>query len=142
MTKLVVDASVVIKWFLPEPLSAEARPILDAYQSGSLSLAAPDLINAEVGNIVWKKQRFQNLGAADASAVIDGFLKLAISLVPTARLLEDAYLLAVTHQRTVYDSLYLALSIREACQFVTADERLVNAVRPALPGVIWVANWP
>ena len=39
-------------------------------------------------------------------------------------------------------SLYLALSIREACQFVTADERLVNAVRPALPGVIWVANWP
>ena len=142
MTKLVVDASVVIKWFFREALSVEARPILDDYQAGTLSLAAPDLINAEVGNIVWKKQRFQGLVSADARAVIDGFRNLAIAFIPTAELLEDAYNLAVTHQRTVYDSLYLALSIREACQFVTADERLVNAVRPALSEMIWLANWP
>lgn len=32
MTKLVVDASVAIKWFIPEPLSVEARRILDDYQ--------------------------------------------------------------------------------------------------------------
>ena len=36
--------------------------------------------------------------------------------------------MAVTHQRTVYDALYLALSLREQCPWVTADERVVNAL--------------
>jgi predicted nucleic acid-binding protein len=141
MTKLVVDASVAIKWFIPEPLSVEARRILDDYQTGTLSLVAPDLINAEVGNIIWKKQAFQGLDAADASIVIDKFRKLAIIPTPTGELLADAYGLAVTHHRSVYDSLYLALSIREGCQFVTADERLVNAVSSSLSTVIWLPNW-
>jgi predicted nucleic acid-binding protein len=142
MANLVVDASVVIKWFVSEPLSVEARRILDDYQAGSLSFVAPDLINAEVGNIVWKKQTFQGLGADDAKAVIDGFRKLEIRFAPTAQLLGDAYNLAITHRRTVYDSLYLGLSVREVCQFVTADERLVKAVSSALPNVVWLANWP
>lgn len=141
MPKLVVDASVVIKWFVPEPLSLEARRILNDYRAGALDLVAPDLVNAEVGNIVWKKQTYQGLGANDAKAVIDGFRSLVIAFTPTADLLADAYNLAITHQRTVYDSLYLALSIREACQFVTADERLVNAVTSVIPMVVWLRNW-
>ncbi|PYT08590.1 MAG: twitching motility protein PilT [Acidobacteria bacterium] len=141
MTKLVVDASVAIKWFIPEPLSVEARRILDDYQAGTRTLLAPDLINAEVGNIVWKKQTFQGLTAADAKTVIDEFRKLAILVTPTGDLLEDAYSLAATYGRSVYDSLYLALSIREGCQFVTADERLVNAVGSSLSTAIWLPKW-
>ena len=125
-----------------EPLSVEARRILDDYQAGTLSLIAPDLINAELGNIVWNKQTFQGLGAEDAKAIIDGFPKLEIAFTPTTELLGDAYNLAITHRRTVYDSLYLALSIRKKCQLVTADERLVNAVSTAHPAVVWLANWP
>jgi predicted nucleic acid-binding protein len=141
MTKLVVDASVAIKWFIPEPLSVEARRILDDYQVGTIPLLAPDLINAELGNIVWKKQAFQGLGADDARTVIDEFRKLVIVVTPSRDLLEDAYDLAVTHGRSVYDSLYLALSIREGCQFVTADERLVNAVSSSLSTAIWPPNF-
>ena len=141
MTKLVVDASVAIKWFIPEPLSVAARRILDDYQAGTLSLLAPDLINAEVGNIVWKKQAFQGLDADDARTVINEFRKLAIFVTPSRDLLEDAYDLAVTHGRSEYDSLYLALSIREGCQFVTADERLVNAVGSSLSTAIWLPNF-
>jgi len=57
-------------------------------------------------------------------------------------LLEEAYRLAVTHQRTVYDAMYLALSLRENCRWVTADERIVNALGALCPQIIWVANWP
>jgi predicted nucleic acid-binding protein len=73
MPKLVVDASVVIKWFVPEPLSLEARRILEDYRAGAIDLFAPGLLNAEVGNIAWKKQTYQGLDAADARAVIDAF---------------------------------------------------------------------
>ena len=61
MDTVVVDSSVAIKWFVVEPYSVEAHAILEEYQAGTLTLLAPDLLYAEVGNIVWKKHRFQNL---------------------------------------------------------------------------------
>lgn len=141
MTDLVIDSSVAVKWFVVEPYSADARKILDGYRNGSLSLLAPDLINAEFGNIVWKKHVLQGLAATDAQAIIDGFRSLQFTFVATATLLDDAYKLAVKHQRTVYDSLYLALSLRANCQFVTADERFVNAIGSSFPNIVSVAKW-
>jgi predicted nucleic acid-binding protein len=142
MDKIVVDSSVAIKWFVVEPLSTEARRILDGYQTGVLTLLAPDLINAEVSNIVWKKQRFQGLAAMDAQQIIDEFQKLTIVFTPTAALLDEAFRLAVAHERTVYDALYIALSVRQQCPYVTADEKLVNTIGASFPNVLWVANWP
>jgi predicted nucleic acid-binding protein len=142
MDSLVVDSSVVIKWLVAEAYSTEARRILSDYQTGVLTLLAPDLINVEVGNIVWKKHRFQGLAEADAQLILDAFRALTFILTPTVTLLQDAYRLAVSHQRTVYDAMYLALSIREKCRLVTADEKLVNALGAAFPGLVWVAKWP
>lgn len=141
MAALVVDSSIVIKWFLLEPFSAEARTIRAVAQAGTLAHHAPDLIYAELGNIVWKKHTLQNLAAVDANAIINTIRALPFTTTPTAVLLDDAYRLAVTHHRTVYDALYLALSEREQCPCVTADERLVNAVAGALPRVVWLGHW-
>lgn len=142
MTNLVIDSSVAVKWFITEPYSVEARRILDDYQNGTLSFLAPDIINAEFGNIVWKKHVFQGLAAVDAQSIIDEFRALRFTFTATAMLLDEAYEIAVRHRRTVYDSLYLALSVRENCQFVTADEKLANAVNSAFPALTWLANWP
>lgn len=141
MPKIVIDSSVAVKWFVPEPYATEARKILNDYQNGALSLIAPDLINAEFGNIIWKKHLFQGLSAPDAQDVVDEFRRLSFTFTPTAALLADAYTIAITHQRTVYDSLYLALSIVENCEFVTADEKLFNAVGTFYPNIVWLANW-
>jgi predicted nucleic acid-binding protein len=98
---VVVDSSVAIKWFVVEPYSVEAHAILEEYQAGTLTLLAPDLLYAEVGNIVWKKHRFQNLAAADAEEVLAAFRLVTFQVTSCAALLEEAYRLAVTHQRTV-----------------------------------------
>lgn len=141
MSKVVVDSSVVIKWFVLEPYSNEARQVLREYEMGVLNLLAPDFMLAEFGNILWKKRRFQGLQESDAQLIIDAFRRLTFVLTPTSVLLEEAYRLAISHQCTVYDALYLALSVREQCRFVTADRPLVNSVGTSLPGVIWVKNW-
>jgi predicted nucleic acid-binding protein len=142
MPNLVIDSGVAIKWFVTEPYTTEARHILDGYRQGDLTFLAPDLIYAEVGNIAWKKQQFQGLSAADAQQIVNEFQAVQFTITPNAHLLNDAYRLAVTHQRTVYDSLYIALSVLESCQFVTADERLFNAVRTNFPNIVWLAHWP
>jgi predicted nucleic acid-binding protein len=80
--------------------------------------------------------------ASAARQLVAAFRALPLVVVPAADLLDDAFHLAVTHRRSVYDMLYLALSVREKCRFVTADEKLVNAVSAAFPDVVWVARWP
>ena len=67
--KVVVDSSVAIKWFVVEPYSVEAHRILEGYQTGTLTPLAPDLLFAEVGNIVWKKHRFQSLAATEYGGI-------------------------------------------------------------------------
>ncbi len=71
MADLVVDSSVAIKWSVSEPLVSEATAILSAYQAGTVTLLAPDLIYAELGNIIWKKQMLHGLVTADAQQIID-----------------------------------------------------------------------
>lgn len=142
MDNLVVDSSVAIKWFVDETYSGDARRILEGYENGSLSFCAPDLLNAEFGNIVWKKQTFQGMSPADAKAILAEFRKLQIHFTPSANLLDDAYKLAVKHKITAYDALYLALGLRKNCLIVTADEKLVNAIGEFFPNLICLADWP
>ncbi len=120
---VVVDSSVAIKWFVIEPYSAQALRILGDYQKNALTLLAPEFIYAEMGNIVRKHHSRRGLSAANAQAILNGFRALTIGVTLTAGLVSDAYHLAVAHGRTVYDCLYLALSLREACPFVTAPTR-------------------
>lgn len=141
MNKLVVDSSIIIKWFVTEPYSSDAHRVLQEFQAGQVDLLAPDLIYAEIGNIIWKKQQFQGLSVSDAQLILTTFLKVPFIITPAVSLLTDAYQIAATHQRTVYDSLYLALSVREGCEFVTADEKLVNSVSNSLSNAIWIPNW-
>lgn len=51
MTRYVVDASVAIKWFLPEVHSEPASRLLREERY----LLVPDLIWAEFGNVLGKK---------------------------------------------------------------------------------------
>ena len=52
-------------------------------------------------------------------------------------LLEETFSIAATFDRTVYDSLYVALAVRLKADMVTADERLANALAAHLP-VKWL----
>jgi predicted nucleic acid-binding protein len=142
MAFAVVDSSVVIKWLVPEPHSADARRLLNDYQAGTLTLLAPDLLHAEIGNILWKKHRFQGLAAADAQTALDSFRALTFTLTSASVLLAEAYALAVAHHCTVYDALYVALSVREHCPLVTADQKLIAALKTSFSHVMWVADWP
>jgi predicted nucleic acid-binding protein len=54
-------------------------------------------------------------------------------------LLEAAFAIANAFQRTVYDSLYVALAISSKAQLLTADERLARALAATLP-VKWLGS--
>lgn len=124
MKAVVVDASVAAKWFLPEPDAPAALRLLTARHR----LAAPDLIHAEFGNVVWKLHARGTLDANEASDMIDDFLSMPLEIHDSTYLLAPALQIAIATHRTVYDSLYLALAIELGGTVVTADARWVNAL--------------
>lgn len=141
MSNVVVDTSVAVKWFVAEQHSVEARRILDQYQDGAVSLLAPDLLVAEFYNVIGKKHDRGMLSQSDAQSILAAFRYLSFTLFPTVDLLDDAFNIAATHHRSVYDSLFVALSTRENCRCVTADEKFINAVGFSFPNLVWLPNW-
>jgi len=124
MKDLVVDASVAIKWFIPEVHAEAASKLLN----GQTVLYAPDLIGPELGNILWKKTRRGEIGTAKAFQILGIFETIGVEFYPSAVLLPSALDLAVRLDRTVYDCLYLALALAQNCPLVTADRRFHSAV--------------
>lgn len=141
MKKLVTDSGIVIKWCVSESDSAQAKLIYDKYEEGNLEFLAPSLLPAEIGNIIWKKLVFQNLSEINAEAAIKIYQQIAFTLTPISLLFDDTFKIAIKYKRTFYDSLYLALSIRENCEFVTADEKFYNSVKKDFPKMILLSDW-
>ena len=124
MSAFVVDASVVVKWFVPEVHGEAARRLLGLRHQ----YVAPDLLFAETANTVWKKVRRGELTAGRGRQLVNDIGGVAVEAVPCRLLADDAFALAYATGRTVYDSLYLALAIRLNTRMLTADERFEAAI--------------
>lgn len=123
-TAYVVDASVVVKWFVPEIHSGHALRLL----AKGIALKAPELIQAEVGNILWKKCRAGELDGTTAGEILNSFKKAPLVMYPHGALLPLAWGIALKHRQTFYDSLYLALAMTEKSRMVTADRKFYDAL--------------
>jgi predicted nucleic acid-binding protein len=130
----VVDASVVVKWFVPEIHSDAARRLLALPHE----YIAPDLLFAETANTIWKKIRREELTAEEGQRLVADIGQIAVETVPCRALAEDAHVLANATGRTVYDSMYVALAVRLNTRAITADDRLETALKriPAVAGHI------
>jgi predicted nucleic acid-binding protein len=122
----VIDASVAVKWFIPERHSHEAAALLDP----TLTLHAPDLLFAEVGNALWTKTRRRELTPGEARLVLHGLASVALEVTPIRQVAAGALDLALEAGCTVYDAVYLALAVHHDCRLVTADQRLGRLIRP------------
>lgn len=139
---VVVDTSVAIKWFFDEPHSERALYLRDAFRDGHCRMLAPDLIYPEFANVVWKRVLFNRLDIQDGATIIASFTLIPFEIVSSLRLLARAYLTAIQHKQSIYDSLFLTLSLEANAELVTGDEPFYQAMHPAFPCIHWIGEWP
>lgn len=124
MKSVVVDASVVAAAFFAEVRTKAARATL---VSGA-RLLAPELIYAEVANVIWKRCGRGEIDEDEAGELLADVLSLPLEIAPADQLVGPALELAIRSGRTVYDCLYLALAVREKTRMLSDDRRLVNSL--------------
>lgn len=140
MSLIVLDASVAAKWFLSakgETLTEEAFGLLHGYVKGEVVFVVPDLFWAELANLFWKAVRQGRCTKTTGETALTSLRERKLPTVSSLTLLDLAFAIALTFDRTVYDSLYVALAVDSHAQFVTADERLANVLAAHLP-VKWL----
>lgn len=122
---LVIDASVACKWYLIEARSDRAWQIATSDEE----LVAPELLLAEVANVLWRRSLGNEIdpsNAVRAIALLKGMFRI---LLPTADLVDSAWEAALTLRHPVYDCLYLTAARQMEAQLVTDDLRLQKVVK-------------
>ena len=125
----VVDASVVVRWIVPEKGAAEALALL----ARSIDWIAPRLMLSEVAAALRRKVAAGELTSALAAQGLDFVLGIvargALRLHRDETVIRSAFALAIAHQHKVPDCLYLALAEETGAGLATADLRLSAIAR-------------
>ncbi len=139
---IIVDANVLIKAYIPEVLSEKASAILQNMEEGSL-LAVPDLIFSEIGNILWKKNRLNELTGEESKEILNEIIALPLKVEPSKSIARLAIEIALSYGITMYDAIYFSLAVVYDTKLLTADRKLVGRLGVGELGrhVEWLGNY-
>jgi len=125
MTCIAIDASVLAKLFFDEDNTDLVKRSIARVEQ----MYAPDLILAEVGNVIWKRFTRREIDTNAAMAIVEQVVRFPVKLTSSAAVLADAAAIALACRCSVYDSLYLAVATRYSTTLVTADQRFARAIQ-------------
>ena len=123
---IVVDASIVAAWFLPDEHNEAADQLMAALPDNPG--LAPSLLWFETRNLFLTAERRGRLAAGEAAlsmAQLRGLPLLDEGVGDDSLILA----LAARHALSAYDSSYLALAVQRALPLATTDKRLAAAAR-------------
>lgn len=123
MEEVVVDASVVVKWFVEEEFEKEALMLRDAYVEGTIRLSAPSLMPLEVMNGLQVANNNEQFLTEARESLTQYGIRLFLPLGPY---LSDTIKVATRSSVSTYDASYVALAELLASRLYTADMELIK----------------
>jgi len=130
MSEIVIDASVVVKWFIEEKDSDKARFLRDKFIDGKIELIVPSLLYFEVLNALKYSQLFDLSELNDAGESLENYGFKVITIKKEIR--KHMIQFAVDREISIYDASYLGLSIGLGIIFCTADEKIIKKLPSTL----------
>lgn len=126
---IVVDASVAVKWLLPEQWDQEAKKLL----AEDDRLIAPDFAALEVHGAILRRFRENALSeqvVRETCEIWRGMLADGlVTLQPDADFLDRAFELSIKARHPLTDCLYLALAEQMRATLITADRKFYERGR-------------
>ena len=126
----VVDASVAIKLVKAEPDSVQAQALFEhLVRDPNARFWVPDLFHPECANVLRTLAKRGLVSNADAAAKLAAIQARRLQTLASEALVNDALRLALTHDLSVYDAIYVATAVSQGC-------------RSSPPMTSWCGSWP
>lgn len=139
--RAVVDASVAVKLFAPEPLSTQAHALfVHLGAENDAELIVPDFFFIECANVFWKWVQRSAYPPKDAHEHLLDLMSLGLAVIPAQVVAGDALQIALKHKITAYDACYIAAAAQLEIPMITADEKLARHVAKAPHDVRWLGD--
>ena len=140
---LVLDASVVVRWFLAdEPWQEQALRLRDRIALDEASFEAPGHLPLELAASLVRAARRGRFPATDVVPALDALTGLGVSYLDLAAIAGDAAALALELGLSAHDAAYLVVSTRRSGSLVTADRQLYEVAAGAGYDVAWLGDLP
>ena len=123
MEEVVVDASVVVKWFVEEEFEKEALMLRDAYVERAIRLSSPALMPLEVMNSLEAANNNEQFLTEATKSLTQYGIRLFLPIGPY---LSDTIKLSARNSVSTYDASYVVLAERLGCLLYTADTELIK----------------
>ena len=141
MKSAVLDASVILKWYLlDEMYGQKALDLLHRFITKELTILSPSLLEYEVINGLIIAQKRGRIKEEKILMAIEGFFDLQIDLRDLSHFYQRSLKYRRVYNRSLYDASYLAMAETEGIPLITADEVLYNAVKKDLKWVKWIGE--
>ena len=122
----ILDASVIIKWFVIEEDSDKAIFLRNEFIRGKSQIVVPDLVLYEITNAL---RYNKNISIDKINMVLEAIFEIEMNIVtPTLSELKTAIFISKEFEVSIYDSTYLALASLLDFQFITADEKFYKKI--------------
>jgi len=127
LKRIVIDASVVLKWYLDDENNGRpALSLLERYVSKELDIIAPALLGYEVINGLAIAKKRGRIRIDKLQMAVQGFMDLEISQKHISSFYPKVIHFYNIYNPSAYNASYLALADDESIPLITADERLYN----------------
>jgi len=123
--RYVVDASVAVKWFVPEDGANSARRLKRSYEEGQADILSPPLILFEVANAL-RYHPVVKLSVEELVTATEALRDMAIIVETSREIWTKTFEISQTEGITTYDAAYLSLAVLSKAMFVTADRKLLD----------------
>jgi predicted nucleic acid-binding protein len=140
---IVLDASVCLKWFLPdEGDRAQALALREAIVQGEVQPVAPSHLPLEIAAGLTQAVRRGRSIESDILPALAAFDQMEFDLREVAGLTARATSIALPLGVTPYDAAYVAAAEQNDAPLITADDPLQRAASAAGHNVILLRDLP
>lgn len=123
---MILDTSVVAKWFLEEDDTQKALKIRDKYVRGEMDVEIPDLLIYELANVL----RYKNFSEDEIRDAINSITEMDFLIIsPSSTLIHRAAQISLNEEISIYDAVYIAMSDYFDTPVVTADKKLYDRTK-------------
>ncbi len=128
--KFVIDASVAVKWFIPEEYSDIALKILESFSRRELLLYEPNSMKLEFSNAIRKYYVKGIIKKEIMFEILNEMRRIPISFIAIdwEKVIKAAKI-ALKENLTVYDAYYLVISDEYKIPVITADDKFIKSAK-------------